>query len=200
MELDDFKNAWQDLNSQTNERTTLNIKIIDEMTRNKYNSGINRIVYSEFIGTVGCLASAVFISSHFDRLNTVFFRCTGVVAILSLVLLSLVSILSIRQLRIKKDVSKTYLETVRVFAVQKMRFLKFQRINFLLCCLLLVNAIILAPMLFDGKDITGDKYFWIFLYSICFGYIFLLLFSRWVFRKYNKALRQTQDLLKDVIA
>jgi hypothetical protein len=198
MELDDLKNTWEDINNQVKQQQNLNSKTIDQMTRTKYNSSLKKIIYPEVIGTIGCLASAAFIGFNFSKLGTAFFQGTGIATILILLVLSIISLISIRQLTITKDVNKTYAETLKEFAVQKMRFHKFQRINLTLCYLLLVTTIILTPKLFDGKNITDNKYFWIFLFSLSFGYIFLLFFSKWVFKKYNNALRQAEDLLKEL--
>jgi hypothetical protein len=198
MELDDLKNAWQYIHDQVKQQQNLNAKIIDQMTRTKYNSSLKKIVYPEVIGTIGCLASAAFIGFDFSKLDTVFFQGIGITSILILLALSAISLISIRQLNMTKDVNKTYAETLKEFAVQKIRFNKFQRINFTLCYLLLVTTIVLTPKLFDDKNIIDSNYFWVFLFSISFGYIFLLFFSKWVFKKYNNTLRQAEDLLREL--
>jgi uncharacterized membrane protein YqhA len=94
------------------------------------------------------------------------------------------------------DLNKTYAETLKDFAIQKLRFHKFQKINVTLSYLLLITTIILMSKFLNGKDITANKYFWIFSFTI--GYLFLLFYSKWVSKYYNNTLRQSEDLLKEL--
>jgi len=196
MELDDLKNTWQDIDDQIKKQPNLNSKTIDQMAHIKYNSSLKKIVYPEIIGTIGCLATAVFIGFNFGKLDSGVFQGVGILSILVLLALSAISLINIRQLNITKNVNKTYAETLKEFAVQKIRFRKFQQINMILSSLLLVTTIILLPKIFDGKDIIDSKYFFIFSFS--FGFIFLLFFSKWVSKKYNKTLRQAEELLREL--
>lgn len=196
MELDDLKNSWEDINKQVDKQQNLNPKIIGEMTRNKYNASLHKIIYSEVIGTLICFAGAVYIGFNFGKLDTVFLQVAGILAILLLVALPVISLLSVRHFNMPADVSKPYAETLKAFAVQKIRFHKFQQINVMLSYLLLVDTIVLMSKFFSDKDISDNKYFWIFSFPL--GYIFLLFFSKWVSKKYNNTLRQAEKLLKEL--
>jgi len=41
-----------------------------------------------------------------------------------------------------------------------------------------------------------NKYFWTFSFTL--GYIFLLFYSKWVSKHYNKILSQAEELLKEL--
>ncbi len=196
MELDDLKNSWEAINKQVDNQQNLNPQIIDKMTRNKYNASLHKIIYPELIGTLVCFASAVYIGFNFGKLDTVFLQGAGILAILLLVALSIISLLSVRHFNMPADVSKPYAEILKAFAVQKIRFHKFQQINVMLSYLLLVDTIVLMSKFFSDKDISDNKYFWIFSFPL--GYIFLLFFSKWVSKKYNNTLRQAEQLLKEL--
>lgn len=196
MELDDLKNSWEDINKQVHKQQNLNPQIIDEMTRNKYNASLYKIIYPELIGTLICFASAVYIGFNFSKLDTVFLQGAGILAILLLVVLPVISLLSVRHFNMPMDVSKPYAETLKVFAGQKIRFHKFQQVNVLLSYLLLVDTIVLMSKFFSDKDISDNKYFWIFSFPL--GYLLLLFFSKWVSKKYNNTLRQAEKLLKEL--
>ena len=195
MELDDLKTTWQNEGnaSAQNNLTTL---IIDKMTKEKYNSKIKKITFPEIIGSIICVIAAGFIALNFYKLDTTVLQAVGIASIISLLIISPLGVLSLQQLNIKKDLNKPYAETLKIFAKQKMAFYKMQKINIILCYLLMVTIIVLLPKLFGNKDITEYKYFWLYAFST--GYIFLLLLSKFVSKFYKKTLQQTEELLKDL--
>lgn len=196
MELDDFKNS---LNRESNEEAQhLTPKIIDQMIERKYYSKMKRIAYPEYIGVAICLLAATFIGLNFYKLDTPFLKGIGIVSIFTLLIISIISLVSLRTFNNIKDVNKPFVETLKTFATHKLRFYKLQKVNVVLSYLLLVTIIILISKLFNGIDVTGNKYFWIF--SFTFGYIFLLFYSRWVMKYYKKTLMQTEELLKELSA
>jgi hypothetical protein len=196
MELDDLKKSWQQVNDQQGKRQQLNPALIEQITLAKYRSGINKIAYPEMAGVLVCLAGVVFVLFNFGKLNTVFLKGTGILSILVLAAVSVISLLSISQFNATRDLSKPYADTLKEFAIKKIRFHKFQRLNFILCHLLMVTVIILLSAFFGVRGIAGSKYFLIFSFSL--GYLFLLFYSKGVFRYYNHSLRRAEALLKEV--
>lgn len=194
MELDELKNTWDNANNPVQQNLTP--KMIDQMTQKKYHSKIKKIAYPEIIGIIICLISAFFIGINFYKLDTVFLQGAGILSILLLVILSAISLLSLRQLNIPEDINRPYAATLKIFAVQKLQFYKLQKTNVILSYLLLVSIIILLSKFFNGKDITETKYFWI--YSFSFGYLFLLFYSKWVAKYYKNTLQQTEELLQEL--
>jgi hypothetical protein len=196
MELDDLKNAWNNAHSQAEKQNTLTTKMIDQMTQKKYYSKIKEITYPEIVGIAICLMATIYIGLNFYKLDSIFLQCVGALAILLLLVLSVISLLSLRQLNITGDVNKSYAETLRLFATQKIRFYKLQKINITLSYLLLVMVIILLTKFFNGRDITSNKYFWTLSFTV--GYLFLLFYSKWVSKLYRKTLKQSEELLKEL--
>jgi uncharacterized membrane protein len=196
MELDDLKNTWENMSDQVKKQQNLNPKMINEMTKKKFESNLKKIAYPETIGVIICLAGAIFIGLNFSILDTIFLKSVGIVSVILLLALSVISLISVRQLNMRADVNKSYSETLKEFAVQKIRFYKFQKINVTLSYLLLVTTIVLFSKFFGSKDITNSKYFWIFSFS--FGYIFLSFYAKWVSKYYHNSLRQTEELLKEL--
>jgi len=195
MELDELKKAWDNQSDET-EHQNLTLKIIDQMAQTKYNSKIKSVAYSEISGSVICLMAIVFIGFHFHKLNTIVLQGVGIVSILILPTLSIISFLSLQQLKMTSDFNKPYAETLKIFANKKLAFFKLQKINITLSYLLLVAVIILVSKFFSGRDVTGNKYFWLFSFTI--GYIFLLFYSRFVTRFYQNTLRKSEELLQEL--
>lgn len=195
MELDDLKNTWQN-KSDADSQNNLTTLIIDKMSKEKYHSKINKIAYPEIIGSCICIIAASFLALNFNKLDTIVLQAVGVAFIIILLVISILSILSLQRLPIKKDVNKPYAETLKTFATQKLAFYKLQKINMILCHLLMVTIIILLPKLFGDKDITQYKYFWLFAFST--GYSFLLFYSKFIVKFYKKTLQKTEELLMEL--
>ena len=193
MELDDLKSTWQNQGSAATE-SNLTTLIIDQMTQKKYYSKIKKITIPEIIGSSICVIAAGFIALNFNKLDTHIFQAVGAASIIILLTLSVLSVLSLQRLNMKKDFNKPYAETLKIFATQKLAFYKLQKINIILCYLLLVTIIVLLPKLFGDKDITEYKYFWLFAFGT--GYIFLLFVSKFATNYYRRTLQQTEELIK----
>ncbi len=197
MELEDLKQNWNSMNTESAVSDKLTGEIIDQMTQRKINSKINKIRTPEITGGLVCILGLVFIGYNFDKLDSTFLQSIALITILLLMALPLLSFLSLKQFDLNDDPKdKPYIETIKQFAVQKLRFQKYQQINIFLCYLLLVGVVILLPKFFSGKDLSQSKTFWMFAFS--FGYILLMLFSRWVKKYYAKSLNQAEELLREV--
>ncbi len=196
MELDDFKSTWNDMSNRVNEKQKLNPKLFDKMNKRKFHSHLKKIVLPEILGSAVCIGSAVFIGFNFDKLDKTSFQIVGVVAVLLFLILPAISIMSIQQLYRGVEINKPYADALKEFAFQKIKFCKLQKLNLTLSYLLLVAVILLSTRLFGKNEITESKYFFVFAFT--FGYSLFLLFSKWVFRSYNKTIRQTENLLKEL--
>jgi hypothetical protein len=195
MELDDFKNSWDSELAKEGQQL-LTFQMIEQMTQKKYYTKVKKIALPEIIGMVICLLAAAFIGFNFYKLDTDFLKITAIISMLILVILSIISIVSLQPFAKFKDVDAPYVETLKRFAIHRLRFHKLQKVNVLLSYLLMVGIIILLSKLFKDIDLTGYKYFWIF--SFTFGYIFLMFYAKWVMRYYRKTLSQTEELLEEV--
>ncbi len=196
MELDDLKSTWQN-EGNTSTQKNLTTSIINKMTQKKYHSKIKKITLPEIIGISICVMGAGFIALNFNKLDTIIFQAVGVASIIILLILSALGFLGLKTLNIKKDFDKPYAETLKIFAMQKLAFYRLQKINIILCYLLMVTIIVLLPKLFSNKDITEYKYFWLSTFTT--GYIVLFFLSKFVSKYYRKTLQQSEELLAEVI-
>ena len=148
MEIDDLKNDWEAMSTQTEKQNNLTPKIIKQMTQKKYSSMINKIKFPEYIGGLICLLGAGFIGFKFSELDTIYLQIIGIIAMSLLILMPTISLLSFSRFNLMNDVNKPYAETLRQFAIQKLRFQKFQQANAFFSYVLLVTIIILLPKFF----------------------------------------------------
>ncbi len=196
MELDDFRYTWNELNMHVEVKQNLNLKMFNQMNKTKFYLSLKKILLPELMGSIVCFGFAILILLKFDNLNTLSFKIAGVISILLLIILPAISLLSIKQLYKSADINKSYADTLKDFAIQKINFCKLQKLNFTLSHLLLVAVILVSTRLFGSNKITDNGY--IFLISFGFGYIVLLFFSKWVFKKYNKIIGNAEDLLNEL--
>ncbi len=195
MELDDLKSTWQN-EGNTATQNNLTTLMINNMTQEKYNSKIKKIRLPEIIGSSICVIAAGFIALNFNRLDTIVLQGIGVASIIILLIISVLSVLILQRLNLKIDLNKPYAETLKIFATQRLAFYKLQKVNIILCYLLLVTIIVLLPKLFGNKDITEYKYFWLSTFTT--GYIVLFFLSKFVSKYYRKTLQQSEELLKEL--
>jgi hypothetical protein len=198
MELDDLKNTWNEMDNQVKGKQNLTLKIFDKMSNRKFHSKLYKIILPEILGSLICISSAFFIGFNFDKLDGATYQIIGVIGILVFVMVTAISLLSLQNLNKVGDVGKPYVDTLKDFATQKIKFNKLQKLNLRLSYLQLVIVVLLLPKFFEKNGITDSKYFYIFSFSVCF--IFLLIFSKWVMKSYNKTIRQAEDLLKELTA
>jgi hypothetical protein len=196
MELDDLKDTWDEMGNQAKEKQNLNLKIFDKMSNKRIHSKLYKIILPEISGSVICIGCIIFVAFNFDKLENTTYQIIGVIAILLLGLLVAISLLSIQNLFKTEDVNKSYVDTLKKFAVQKIKFCKLQKLNLWLSYLLLVVIILLFPKFFAKSGTTDSKYF--FLFALSFAFCFFLIFSEWVKKSYKKTIQQTEDLLKEL--
>jgi hypothetical protein len=196
MELDDLKNTWNEIDNQVKGKQNVTLKIFDKMSNRKFHSKLYKIILPEILGSLICISSAFFIGFNFDKLDGTTSQIIGVIGILVFVMVTAISLLSLQNLNKVGDVGKPYVDTLKDFATQKIKFCKLQKLNLRLSYLQLVIVVLLLPKLFSNNGIPYGIYFYTFSFSCCF--IFLLFFSKWVMKSYNKTIRQTEDLLKEL--
>ena len=196
MELNDLKNSWESATNQTQKQNILTSKMITQMTQNKFQSKIRKIKYPELAGAIICFLGVSFVIFNFNKLDTSFLRSIGVLTILLSIIMPALSYLSLTAFHSPDNFDRPHIDIIKNFANQKLRFLKYQKVNAFLSYLLLVSIIILLPKLFYSKDVTFNKSFWLFAFPI--GYIFLIFFSKWVRKSYSDSLKQAGELLEEV--
>ena len=198
MELDDFKNTWDAMGKQVEQKQNFNSKTFNKMGKRKFNSNLQKIAIPEIIASILCIAAAIYIGFQFNLLDTAVFRIAGVATILLLIVLPAISLFSVQQLYKATDIGKSYADTLKEFAIQKMKFYKLQKLNINLSYLLLAVLMIIITKLFGNHTNDENAYFMLFGFS--FGYVVLLFFSKWVFKKYNRIIQQTENLLNELPA
>lgn len=195
MELDDLKRTWNS-NSGMAGQQEIDVAQLIKDREVKYGATLRRIILPEILGSVVCVAAAVFIGVQWSSLDTTLMQATGILAITLLVLIPAISFWSTAGLRNRPNLDQPHVDTLRRFALQKLQFFKLQKLSVLLSYLLLVAVIVVMSGLYGRNDIAENKYFW--MLSITVGYIFLVFYARRVDKYYRKSIDGAEVLLREV--
>lgn len=193
MELDEMKSTWEQLGKRVEKQEILNHQVIEQMTRHSYNSSLRRISLPEFIGTIICYIAAAYISVNLLKIEFFAVQVLGAISILLLLIMPIISLQSVRVMKQVNISSLTYLETIRIFSKQKIKFHELQKINVVLGMLLMLIIIPVFAAI-QGKNVNQMPYFWTIVFPA--GILFFIGFSLWVLKYYNKALKQAEQSLK----
>ncbi len=196
MELEEMKLLWSDLNVKVEKQSRIQQEMIMKITRQKYRSKLEVIRLSEMVGSVVCFIYVAYLMSHFGELVLWYNR---VLAIVSMLILIIPPILSLRVLRGMKNLQvgiESPAVLLQKFARRKLEFWKIQRMSMLLSGVLLLT--VLLP--FTEIEGTGNRLttysFW--MIYIPLALLFMLLFSRWVWSKYKGAIEASEQLLSEL--
>lgn len=193
-----MKNIWGELSQKIEKQERLTDKLILDMTQERYSNRFDKILTYESIGAFICFIAALYILFNFGKLDTWYFKVSGIFTLtflISLPLLVLRSLIKIKSL----DISKTDLkETIVGFERAKSELLMLQRFGIYLSFVLALLVLPLSLKLFKNKDFftsSHDASLWI---VIGLFFIFLLFFARWGYRCYQRITSSAENLLKDL--
>jgi len=196
MELDELKSSWETLSKKMEKQQQLNSKLIEQMTNQNYKHRLNSIARPEFIASIICFIMAIALIWNFDTLNTLLLRIFGGFSILFLIVLPVLSFQSIRGLQTINMSLPTYKNSLKEFAIQKIRFRKFQKLNVFLSFIFMVVFAPVSVKVLAGKDISQNITLWLTILPV--SVIALFFVSKWVLRHYNNSLKKAEELLTEI--
>jgi hypothetical protein len=195
MELEELKASWEKVGEKIEKQLNLNSKLIEKMTHQNYQNRLKHIAYPEMIGSAVCLTAAVALILEFSRFDSAPLQIFAGLSVLVLVGLPIVSYRSLMGFSRIDLGSSTYADTIRAFTDRKIRFQKLQKLNIGLSSVLVVAILPTAVRLMSPKDITQHGWFW--LLALPLSLLLQYVFSKWVFRHYNRLLRQAEAVLAE---
>lgn len=195
MELEEMKNTWKEMSKRLENQEILTNQLIEKMTKETYNSKMNKIGYSEYIGTIICFIGAAYLIMNFTKVEDTLIQIFAIIAIVLLFILPIISLKSLRAIKSVNISPKSYLEAINDFGERKIRFQKLQKLNVSLGLFLMLTAIPVLTAI-KGKDLSQTPHFWTLIFPTSIA--FFLVFSFWVLRSYNKLLNETEKMLSDI--
>lgn len=196
MELNELKDRWQEASSLSDKKQFLSNQNIEKMIQARFRSRVSKVIFHEALGTVFAFGAVIYLIVNFSKLTTPFFQVIGVATLLMLIMLPITSLVLLSRLNSAGDLSLPYAETLKTFARQKLKFIRFQQWTVAAGYVLMVFVILLMPKFTGGRSLNDNKYFWVV--AIPLGYIFVYCFSRFVLKYYSKTLQQAEELLREL--
>ena len=197
MELDELKGKWETLSEQLEKQQLLTEKLIMDLTKEKYNKKISGIKGAELVGAIICGITVLFILFNFEKLDTWYLQASGVIMLLFLTVAPILSFTVLNEFNKVSNSEKPMKEGLEQFAKSKKRFVSLQKTAFYMSFILFFISTLLAGKLMNGIDLVVEQPE-VLKYSLPVGFLFVMLFSVVVFRKYNKSMQQAEQLLKDL--
>jgi hypothetical protein len=195
MELEEMRASWVALNQKVEKQRILTDKMIDKMTQEKYKNNLRKVALPEYIGTLICYFGAAYLIINFSKIDGLVFQIFGILSVLLLFTLPVISLKSVRAIKNIKIHSGSYADAIQDYAQRKIMFEKLQKLN---VALGLFFLIIFIPTLGSilGKDISNIPHFWNLIFPLLTG--FFIIFSYWVLKNYNRALKAGEEILSEI--
>lgn len=196
MELDEMKSLWADLSLQVEKQDKIQKEILLQITKQKFRSNMNGIRIPEILGSLVCAGYAMYFLSRFGDFELWYNQIFALIAIFFMIALPTASLTAIKGMRNIKLDSEAPAKLLEKFSKSKIRFWKTQRYGMIFGAILMIS--ILPPLveLNGSEEIIYKPWFWgIYVPG---GLIYMLVFSRWVLKKYRAVINSSENMLKEL--
>lgn len=191
-----MKRTWGEMSNEIDKQKKLTDKLIIIMTQQKYNNVLRGISIPETIGAVICFATVLFVAFNFNKLDTWYLQLSGLLSLIILIVLPVLSLRSIQKMN-AINISKNNLkQTIIDFNKAKQQFNTVQKTGFYMSFIILIISLPVASKLLSNKDLFLEEKVW--LWYIPFGFLFLYLFAKMVYKYYKKSTTNAENLLKEL--
>ncbi|MDY8135839.1 hypothetical protein [Aquimarina sp. 2201CG5-10] len=199
MELEEMQAVWSDLSDQLEKQKKLTDKMIIMMTEEQYRSKWKRIAYPEIMGGIICFGVALLILINMKTLETWYNITFGIASAIILLILPILSLKSITKMSRINFAEKSYKDTLLVYAKSKKQFQSVQKVAYYLSFILMFLILPVTSKILGDKDMfTGVKNIWPLVIFIPLGVAFLVFFSKWVHKCYNRNIVEAENLIKEI--
>ena len=196
MKIEELQSIWSEMSDQLEKQKKLTHEIIIQMTKEKYRGKLQKIAMYEGIGAVICFLAALYILVNFAKLDSWYLILCGIFTIGYLLILPLLVFRSIRQMA-RIDIARGhYSDNLMAFSKARSQFLFIQRIGIGLAVILMVTTLPVAGKIMNNKDLFTQAASWNWYIPVML--IFLVLFSRWGYRSYQRITQSAENLIRDM--
>ncbi|MDB5087783.1 MAG: hypothetical protein JWR09_1777 [Mucilaginibacter sp.] len=195
MELEEMKTIWGEMSAEIEKQKKLTDSLIIKMTQVNYRSKISKIIVPETIGSLGCMATALFIFINFQQLGNWYLQvCGGASAVVSL-LLAVLSLRAVNKLSSINISNNNFKQSLSDYSKGKIQFVFVQKLSFYLGAVLMLTILPVMCKLIDGVDLFKITRLWMG-YAVAFPFFYW--FTTWVFKRYKKIIQGAENILKEL--
>ena len=192
MELEEMKRQWSDMSAELSQQNIVNKKLIMEMTQERFRNKISTIRKYEGIGTLFCIPVALLILFNIQKMDSGILLACAIFCITTLIIIPIISLRLIGQMNQSTIIHNNYKQSIIDFAKSKKRFMLLQKLGGFYGILLMFAITPVFNRIGGDEVYEFSPFFWIGAAA------FLLIFSRWGYKKYEGMTRQAEELLKSL--
>lgn len=196
MELDEMKSLWQNLSVKVEKQEKIQKHILMEMTKKNYQNRLNSIYLPEIVGSVICFGYAGYFLFQIEKLELPINQVLAIFNTAVMIILPIISLWTLARLNALNIMEESPLLLVEKFKKQKTFFWKFQQFNLILSGLFAVSILPPLAELLGKKDLVMEPFFWLIYVPI--GLILIYIFGKMTIRKYNRSLKEAQQLIEGI--
>jgi len=197
MNIEEMQTVWLEMSEKLDNQKLLTNKLIIDMTQVKFKRKISIISRYESWGAVVCFFGALLIILNIQKLDTWYLLGSGIFVLAYLIILPLIVLKYINQMKSIDLANNTYKQSLLVFTKRRKQFLTAQRVGIIANFFLMVLILPVSAKLFNGKDLfmsPGPEWLWF----IGIMMLFLVPFSVWGYRKYERMTASAENMLSDL--
>lgn len=197
MELEEMQAAWNDLSTELKNQKLITNELIMKMTQEKYTNTWNHVRNFEIFGTLICYGALLYLLFNFYKLDTIPLQLSGVLCIITMAVLPLLSLKTIRGMKQVNVTQKTLKENITLYNKRKRQFINFQKLNIIMSFIFMLVVIPVSAQLFNGEDLFAnfDKKLLVVLPIMFVFFIGLIWF---VIRTYKRVLKKSDGILDEL--
>ena len=198
MELEQMQQIWGELSQKIEQQKQLTDTLILNMTQERYSNRFDKILRYESIGAAICFIAALYLLVNFGKLDTWYFKASGIFILFFLISLPILVLRSLRKIK-SLDIAKTDLkQTIIGFERAKNELLMLQRFGIYLSFVVALLVLPVSLKLFKNKDFfttSHDASLWLVIGGF---FVFLIFFARWGYRCYKSITNSAENILRDL--
>lgn len=197
MNLEEMQSVWKEMTEKLDDQKHLTNKLIMDMTKEKFKNKISRIARYESLGALICFIGALCLILNIEKLDTWYLLGSGLLVLTYLIILPIIVLKYIKQMKNIDLVNNSYKQSLIAFTDKRRQFLLAQRVGIIANFFLMILILPVSSKLFNGEDLfitQSSKWIWYMVMMV----IFLVPFSIWGYRKYDKMTATAENLLRDL--
>ncbi|NAS32379.1 hypothetical protein GTQ40_15450 [Flavobacteriaceae bacterium R38] len=195
MELEEMQAVWSEMSDQLEKQKKLTNEIILKMTQQQYKKKINKIVYSELIGFIICLISAIYILINFHKLDHWFTISCGIITLALFIVGPIISFNWLKRMKKINVIDNNYKQTLTDFAKIQEKAFKYKNYSYVLGIGAMLITVPVFAKIMGGKDLEFDPGL---LFDLFVGVIITSVFIYFITKFYGRTMKSAADTLAEL--
>ena len=196
MKTGDIQSIWTEMSRELEKQKKLTHEIIMQMTQQRYKNQLQKIAKYEGVGAIICFMTAVAILLNINKLESWYELLCGVFTLAFLIVIPILVLRSIRSMKQINIHKGNYADNLKSFTTARNHFLFIQKIGIGLGFVLMLTILPVASKILKGKDLFQETGAWTWYIPVML--VFLIFFSRWGYRHYNRITRSAGNILREL--